>query len=149
MRALIQRVAKASVSINGQVYSTIGKGLLIFLGICDGDTIKQVEYLAGKCLAMRIFTDENDKMNLSLTDVDGSLLIVSQFTLYGDCRKGRRPSFIQAAKPTLAIPLYEHFIMCCKNSGIPVKTGEFGADMQVDLLNDGPVTLWMDTADMM
>ena len=121
---------------------------LVLLGITDGDTVDDAVYLADKTVKMRVFTDENDKMNRSLADVGGGLLIVSQFTLYGDCRKGNRPSFTNAARPETAIPLYEAFIARCRESGLPVETGEFGADMKVDLLNDGPVTLWMDTKDM-
>ncbi len=149
MRALIQRVSRANVTIDGKIHGEIGRGLLVLLGICEGDTAAHAEYLADKCVGLRIFTDENDKMNLSLSDVDGGLLIVSQFTLYGDCRKGKRPSFINAARPETAIPLYEHFIERCKQSGRPVGTGAFGADMQVELVNDGPVTLWLDTEEIM
>ena len=124
------------------------QGFLVLLGITDGDTEDDAVYLADKTVKMRVFTDENDKMNRSLADVGGGLLIVSQFTLYGDCRKGNRPSFTGAARPETAIPLYEAFIARCRESGLPVETGEFGADMKVELLNDGPVTLWMDTKDM-
>ena len=106
------------------------------------------DYLADKCVGLRIFTDENDKMNLSCADVGGGLLVVSQFTLYGDCRKGKRPNFMRAARPETAIPLYERFLQRCRASGLPVETGEFGADMKVSLVNDGPVTIWMDTAEM-
>ena len=120
----------------------------MLLGITDGDTEDDAVYLADKTVKMRVFTDENDKMNRSLANVGGGLLIVSQFTLYGDCRKGNRPSFTGAARPETAIPLYEAFIARCRESGLPVETGEFGADMKVELLNDGPVTLWMDTKDM-
>ena len=148
MRVVIQRVRQAAVSIGGRIRGEIGHGLLILLGVQEGDTEEQVKYLADKCLGLRIFTDENDKMNLSVGDVGGSLLIISQFTLYGDCRKGKRPSFVKAARPEQAIPLYESFIRHCKDSGLAVQTGEFGADMQVELLNDGPVTSWMDTEEM-
>lgn len=148
MRALIQRVTHASVTIDGQVNGAIQQGLVILLGICEGDTQADADYLADKCVGLRIFTDTADKMNLSCADVQGSLLIVSQFTLYGDCRKGKRPNFMRAARPQTAIPLYERFITRCKQSGIPVQTGVFGADMQVELVNDGPVTIWMDTAEM-
>ena len=134
MRALVQRVSHASVTIDGRIHGRIGQGFLVLLGITDGDTVDDAVYLADKTVKMRVFTDENDKMNRSLADVGGGLLIVSQFTLYGDCRKGNR--------------LYEAFIARCRESGLPVETGEFGADMKVDLLNDGPVTLWMDTKDM-
>lgn len=148
MRALVQRVSRASVSIDGVVHGQIGQGFLVLLGITDGDTVEDAFYLADKTVKMRVFTDENDKMNRSLTDIGGSILIVSQFTLYGDCKKGNRPSFTAAARPETAIPLYEAFIARCRESGLTVETGQFGADMQVDLCNDGPVTLWMDTAQM-
>ena len=138
----------ASVTIDGRIHGQIGQGFLVLLGITDGDTVDDAVYLADKTVKMRVFTDENDKMNRSLADVGGGLLIVSQFTLYGDCRKGNRPSFTNAARPETAIPLYEAFIARCRESGLPVETGEFGADMKVELLNDGPVTLWMDTKDM-
>lgn len=148
MRALIQRVSRASVTIDGAVHGAIGRGFLVLLGVTEGDTEADARYLADKCVGLRVFTDENDKMNLSLADVGGGLLIVSQFTLYGDCSHGRRPSFTAAARPDTAIPLYEAFVARCRESGLPVETGEFGADMKVELLNDGPVTLWMDTAQM-
>lgn len=148
MRVVVQRVSRASVSIDGAVHGAIGQGLLILLGICEGDSEVQADYLADKCVGLRIFIDENDKMNLSVADVGGSLLVVSQFTLYGDCRKGKRPSFVRAARPEQAIPLYEHFIARCRAAGLPVETGSFGADMQVELLNDGPVTILMDTEEM-
>lgn len=148
MRAVIQRVSYARVTIEGKVHGEIGKGFLILLGVCEGDTEAEAVYLADKCTGLRVFTDENDKMNLPLADVGGEMLIISQFTLYGDCRKGKRPSFIRAARPELAVPLYETFLARCRASGIPVKTGEFGADMKVELLNDGPVTILMDTEEM-
>lgn len=148
MRALIQRVSRASVTIEGEVRGKIGRGFLVLLGVTEGDTEADAKYLADKCVGLRVFTDENDKMNLSLADIGGGLLIVSQFTLYGDCKHGRRPSFTAAARPDTAIPLYEAFVARCRESGLPVETGEFGADMKVELLNDGPVTLWMDTAEM-
>ena len=148
MRALIQRVARASVTIDGAVHGSIGQGFLVLLGITDGDTADDAVYLADKVVRLRVFTDDDNKMNRSLADVGGGILIVSQFTLYGDCKKGNRPSFTAAARPETAIPLYETFIARCRESGLPVETGEFGADMKVDLLNDGPVTLWMDTAQM-
>ncbi len=148
MRALIQRVKSASVTIDGAVNGEIQQGLLILLGIHGDDTLDDVKYLADKCVGLRIFTDENDKMNLSCADIGGGLLIVSQFTLYGDCRKGKRPSFTAAARPDHAIPLYEAFLARCAQSGLPVAHGEFGADMQVTLVNDGPVTLWLDTAEL-
>lgn len=148
MRAVVQRVTHASVTIDGQVHGKIDNGLMILLGIREGDTEAEVDYLADKCMGQRIFSDENDKMNLSVRDVGGSLLIISQFTLYGDCKKGNRPSFTRAARPEAAIPLYERFIARCRDSGIKVETGEFGADMKVELLNDGPVTIVMDTEEM-
>lgn len=148
MRALIQRVREASVTIDGQVHGRIAQGLVIFLGVCEGDTQREVDYLAEKCVGLRIFTDENDKMNLSCADVKGAILIVSQFTLYGDCKKGKRPNFMRAARPEAAMPLYAGFVARCQQSGLPVETGKFGADMQVALVNDGPVTIWMDTAEM-
>lgn len=148
MRALVQRVSRASVTIDGKVHGAIDKGFLVLLGITEGDTEANARYLADKCVGLRVFTDENDKMNRSLADVGGGLLVVSQFTLYGDCSHGRRPSFIAAARPDTAIPLYECFVSRCRESGLPVETGEFGAHMEVELLNDGPVTLWMDTAEM-
>ena len=148
MRALVQRVSRASVTIDGRVHGAIEKGFLVLLGVTEGDTEADARYLADKCVGLRVFTDENDKMNLALADVGGGLLIVSQFTLYGDCSHGRRPSFVAAARPDLAIPLYETFVARCRESGLPVETGEFGAHMEVELLNDGPVTLWLDTAEM-
>ena len=148
MRALIQRVKRASVTINSQITGKINEGLLIFLGVGEDDTEKQVQYLVEKCTGLRIFTDEQDKMNLSVKDIKGDILIVSQFTLYGDCKKGKRPSFVRAARPETAIPLYESFIAHCKNTGLNVQTGEFGADMQIELVNDGPVTIWLDTEEM-
>jgi len=148
MRAVVQRVTQASVTVDGELLGRIGKGLLILLGVADGDTRELTEKMADKICRLRIFEDENGKTNLSLADVGGELLVISQFTLYADCRKGNRPSFTNAARPETAIPLYEAFIARCRESGLPVETGEFGADMKVDLLNDGPVTLWMDTKDM-
>lgn len=148
MKLVIQRVTEASVNINGEETRSIGRGFVVLIGITEGDTRQDVEYLASKCVSLRVFTDETDKMNLALQDIGGELLLISQFTLYGDCRKGNRPNFMKAAKPDVAKPLYEHFIEECKKSGIPVQTGEFGADMQVRLCNDGPVTILMDTAEM-
>lgn len=148
MRAVIQRVEKASVSIGGAVCGKIGQGFLVLLGVTEGDTVEDAHYLADKTIKLRVFTDENDKMNLSLADIGGGLLIVSQFTLYGDCKKGNRPSFTGAARSDTAIPLYEAFVARCRASGLPVATGRFGADMAVSLVNDGPVTLIMDTVQM-
>lgn len=148
MRAVVQRVSHASVSIDGAVHAAIDRGLLVLLGVSEEDTEENALYLADKCAGLRIFTDENDKMNLSVSDVGGSLLVISQFTLYGDCRRGKRPSFVRAARPERAIPLYEAFAARCAQSGVPVQTGVFGADMQVELLNDGPVTILLDTDEM-
>ena len=148
MRALIQRAKNASVTIDGAVHGQISRGLLILLGVCEGDTEADADYLADKCVGLRIFTDDNDKMNLSCADVGGGLLVVSQFTLYGACRRGKRPSFVRAARPETAVPLYERFLARCRASGLPVATGVFGADMQVALVNDGPVTIWLDTAEL-
>lgn len=140
MKAVIQRVKKASVTINNELFSEIGQGILVLLGVEKNDTLEQAEYLADKIVNLRIFEDENEKMNFSLADIEGEMLIVSQFTLAGDCKKGKRPSFDTAAKPDTAIPLYEKFIELVKNQNIPVKTGVFGAMMDVSLINDGPVT---------
>ena len=145
MRAVLTRVKHASVTIDGKVHGQIGEGFLILLGVTHEDTEAQAVKLADKLTGLRIFEDENDKMNRSLEDVKGQLLIVSQFTLYGNCKKGRRPEFLAAARPEVAIPLYEHFVQCCRDKGIHVETGEFGAHMQVESLNDGPLTLVVDT----
>lgn len=146
MRALIQRVSQASVTINGKLKSSITTGILIFLGIEDADDISDIEWLAKKITNLRIFPDENDVMNKSVLDVAGEPLVVSQFTLHASTKKGNRPSYIKAAKPDVAIPLYRQFCLELeKHLGKPVKTGEFGADMKVELLNDGPVTIWFDT----
>lgn len=145
MRVVVQRVKKASVSIDGEVYNKINSGFLVLLGISSTDSKQDVDYLVKKVCNLRIFSDENDKMNLSLKDTKGELLIISQFTLYGDCTQGNRPSFIQAAKPDIAIPLYEYFIEECKKQIEIVKTGSFGKDMKVELLNDGPVTIIIDS----
>ena len=147
MKAVLTRVSSASVSIDGRVCGQIGRGFLILLGIGPNDTPKSCRKLAEKAVSLRIFTDENDKMNQSLSDVGGELLVVSQFTLYGDCRKGRRPSFTGAAAPELAVPLYEQFLADCAQLGFPPQHGAFGADMQVSSVNDGPVTLILDTDD--
>jgi D-tyrosyl-tRNA(Tyr) deacylase len=146
MRALIQRVTSASVTINGQTSGQIDPGLLILLGIEDADTTEDINWLCGKISRLRIFSDEDGLMNRSVTDVNGGLLVVSQFTLYGSTKKGNRPSFIRSAKPPVAIPLYEQFVKTLGEvAGRPVETGEFGADMQVALVNDGPVTIWIDS----
>ena len=142
MRALIQRVSSASVAIDGEVNGSVNQGLLILLGVTHTDTENDALYLAEKIANLRIFCDEQDKMNLSLLDINGEALVISQFTLYGDCRKGRRPGFSDAARPELADPLYERFIALLKEQGVKkVDTGRFGADMKVALVNDGPVTL--------
>lgn len=145
MRTVVQRVSSASVTVDGNVIGKINKGFLVLLGIKSTDTKQDVDYMVKKVINLRIFRDENDKMNLSLKDVNGELLIVSQFTLYGDASGGNRPSFIEAAKPDIAIPLYEYFISECKKQINVVQTGEFGADMKVELLNDGPVTIIMES----
>ena len=144
MRAVLTRVNSASVAIDGQVVGKIGKGFLILLGVGPNDTEKECRYLAEKALGLRIFTDENDKMNLGLDAVGGEVLVVSQFTLYADT-SSRRPGFSGAAKPDLAIPLYERFMAHCRERGFDVQHGEFGADMQVYSQNDGPVTILFDT----
>lgn len=149
MKAVVTRVNSASVSIDGQLHGAIGKGFLILLGIGPEDTPALCRKLAEKILGLRVFRDENDKMNLSLADVGGSVLVVSQFTLYGDCKKGRRPSFTGAAAPDVAIPLYELFLTECEKAGFPPQHGQFGADMQVSSVNDGPVTLILDTDELM
>ena len=141
MKLVIQRVKEASVKVEGNIVGKIDNGFLVLIGIKKGDTIEQADYLAKKLCNLRIFTDENDKMNLSLKEVNGKLLIVSQFTLYGDCTQGNRPSFIEAARPEEAIPLYEYFCNQCQSNNIEVQKGIFGADMKVELLNDGPVTI--------
>lgn len=148
MRALVQRVRHASVTIDGKTHGKIETGYLVFLGITHTDTEAQSIYLADKVQKLRVFEDEDGKMNRSLQEVGGAVLVVSQFTLYGNCKKGNRPSFIEAAGPDVAIALYEAFLTRCREGGLAVQTGEFGADMQVNLINDGPVTLWMDTDDM-
>ena len=145
MRAVLQRVKFASVTVDGEVIGKIPGGLLVLLGIKTSDTEKELDWMVKKIAGLRIFTDENGKMNKSVQDVGGEMLVVSQFTLYGDCVKGRRPGFTDAARPDLAIPLYEKFVEKTKKMGINVETGEFGADMKVELLNDGPVTLVVDS----
>ena len=145
MRAVLTRVKHASVTIDGKVHGQIGEGFLILLGITHEDTEAQAVKLADKLTGLRIFEDENGKMNRGLDEVKGELLIVSQFTLYGNCKKGRRPEFLAAARPEVAIPLYEKFVELCRAKGFHTETGEFGADMQVDSLNDGPLTLVVDT----
>ena len=145
MRAVIQRAKTASVSVNGEKIAHIDQGLVIFLGVADGDTVEDVDYLANKIVGLRIFEDEEGKMNKSVQDVEGALLIVSQFTLLGDVRKGRRPSFIQAAPPKQAESLYEKLVEVCKEKVDIVKKGQFQAEMLVTILNDGPVTILLDS----
>jgi D-tyrosyl-tRNA(Tyr) deacylase len=146
MKALIQRVKEASVTINGQIYGSIGNGLLILLGVGVDDDVSDAAKLASRIPKLRIFNDENGLMNLSCSDADGEYLVISQFTLLADSRKGNRPSYIQAARPEQAVPLYEMFVSTLKaESGKEIKTGVFGADMKVALINDGPVTIMMDT----
>ncbi|MBR6792134.1 MAG: D-tyrosyl-tRNA(Tyr) deacylase [Ruminococcus sp.] len=141
MRVVLQRVTSASVTVDGNVCGKIGKGYLVLLGVGEGDTEADCRRLADKIINLRIFADENDKINLSLEQVGGELLVVSQFTLYADCRKGNRPNFIQAVKPDIAEKLYEYFAEYCRSKGKHVETGIFGADMKVELVNDGPFTV--------
>ncbi len=141
MKLVIQRVANATVKVDGEIIGQIEKGFLVLVGIKQGDTTEQADSLIKKLCNLRVFEDENNKMNLSIKDINGKLLIVSQFTLYADCKKGNRPSFIEAARPEEAEPLYEYFKQGCRNEGIEVQSGKFGADMKVSLLNDGPVTI--------
>lgn len=146
MRVVIQRVSRASVTVDEKVTGAINGGLLVFVGIEDADGPEDLEWLSAKIVQMRIFNDAAGVMNLSLQDVNGDLLLVSQFTLHASTKKGNRPSYIQASKPPVAIPLYEQFIARLeKDLGKPIQTGVFGADMKVELINDGPVTIWMDT----
>ena len=149
MRAVLTRVTSASVTIDGEVVGSIGKGFLILLGVGPEDDETHCRYLAEKALGLRVFEDENGKMNLGLEAVGGQVLVVSQFTLYGNCRKGRRPSFVGAAGPELGNQLYEKFLSICEELGYPPQHGEFGADMQVESVNDGPVTLILDTQQLM
>ena len=149
MRVVLTRVTSASVAIDGQTVGSIGRGFLILLGVGPNDTEKECRYLAEKALGLRIFEDENGKMNLGLDAIGGQVLVVSQFTLYGNCRKGRRPSFAEAAGPQLGNELYEKFLEVCAELGYPPQHGQFGADMQVASVNDGPVTLILDTDQLM
>ena len=145
MRTVIQRVSRAQVSIEGKTKGSIHKGLVVFLGVSANDNKKDLQWLAEKIVHLRVFEDDTGKMNRSLTDIKGEMLIISQFTLYGDCRKGRRPGFSGAAPPIIAEPYYQEFVQEMRNKGIQVATGTFQADMQVELINDGPVTLLLDS----
>lgn len=148
MRAVVQRVDKAKVTVDGKIVGEISRGLMVLVGVVEGDTEKNVQYLADKVTGLRIFEDEAEKMNLSVKDIGGEILSVSQFTLYGDCRKGKRPSFDKAAKPETAIVLYEKFNELCRQQNIKVETGVFGAHMLVELANNGPVTILLDSSKM-
>ena len=146
MRAVIQRVSEASVTVDGNITGSIKNGLLVFIGIEDADTTEDIEWLSGKIVNLRIFNDDNGVMNINIKDIDGGILLVSQFTLHASTKKGNRPSYIKASKPEIAIPLYENMIVQLeKDLGKKIGTGVFGADMKVRLLNDGPVTIWFDT----
>ncbi|WP_112181448.1 MULTISPECIES: D-aminoacyl-tRNA deacylase [Paraliobacillus] len=147
MRAVIQRVNHASVSVKGEQVGEIGRGLMVLLGVTHEDTLKDADYLVQKIIHLRIFEDNSEKMNLSVKDIEGSILSVSQFTLFGDCRKGRRPNFMGAAKPDQAKECYDYFNQSIKNTGIHIETGLFGAMMDIDMVNNGPVTLILDSKD--
>lgn len=144
MRVLLQRAARAEVSVESTVIGRIDRGVVLFVGFTHTDSEEQLVWMADKIVGLRIFPDDEDKMNRSIADVAGAVLVVSQFTLYGDASKGRRPSFVDAARPDVAVPLYERFIALLRERNVPVESGAFGATMQVELLNDGPVTLWLD-----
>jgi D-tyrosyl-tRNA(Tyr) deacylase len=144
MRVLLQRVSRAEVRIGDRVAGRIGRGFLLLVGLTHGDGEDDLVWMADKIVGLRLFADADDKMNLALADVGGALLVVSQFTLYGDASRGRRPSFVDAARPETAIPLYERFVALLRERGAAVETGEFGAMMDVELVNDGPVTLWLE-----
>ncbi|MGL5634446.1 MAG: D-aminoacyl-tRNA deacylase [Sarcina sp.] len=145
MRAIVQRVKSSKVMVDDSIVGSINNGFNVLIGIKKGDTIEDLKYIKDKIVNLRVFTDENDKMNLSLQDVEGELLLISQFTLYGDCRKGRRPNFMEALGGDEAKELYEIFVQMCKDEGIKVETGVFGAHMQVYIENDGPVTLMLES----
>src|SRR5436189_228863 len=144
MRVVVQRVSRAEVRIGDRVAGHIARGLLLLVGLRASDTEAELVWMAEKIVGLRLFADAESKMNLALADVDGALLVVSQFTLYGDASKGRRPSFVDVARPEVAIPLYERFLSLLRERGAPVESGEFGAMMDVELVNDGPVTLWLE-----
>jgi len=146
MRVLLQRVSRAEVRVDQRVTGRIGAGFCLLVGFTHTDTLAQSTWMADKVAGLRLFTDAEGKMNLGLAEVGGAVLVVSQFTLYGDAEKGRRPSFVDAARPEVAIPLYEGFVRLLRERGLTVETGEFGAMMAVDLVNDGPVTLWLERA---
>jgi len=145
MRAVVQRVKEGSVEIKEKEIGKIEQGLVVLLGVGQNDTAKDAEYIAGKIINLRIFEDKEGKMNLSLKNINGQILVISQFTLYGDCKKGRRPSFISAALPDKAVKLYEYFVRCIKNYNLKVETGQFQAMMLVKIFNDGPVTIFLDS----
>lgn len=145
MRAVVQRVKEASVTVDNQIVGKISKGLLVFLGVGEEDTETDLTYTVEKTIGLRIFPDDNDKMNLSVQEIKGEILVISQFTLYGDVRKGKRPSFTKSAHPDIGIRFYEDYISKIKEAGIIVKSGEFGAHMDIDLVNDGPVTILIDS----
>lgn len=149
MRAVVQRVSQASVAVDGTTVGAIGRGFLVLLGVTHTDGQTEAQWLARKIAGLRLFEDDAGKMNLGLADVSAGLLVVSQFTLYGDARRGRRPGFVDAARPEQAEPLINYFVDQVRREGLPVETGQFRAHMQVALINDGPVTLWLDTADLM
>lgn len=144
MRVLLQRVARAEVRVGERITGSIGRGFVLLVGFTHSDSTAHVDWMVDKVIGLRVFPDDDDKMNRSLADVEGALLVVSQFTLYGDSVKGRRPSFIDAARPEQAVPLYEQFVAALRDRGVKTETGEFGASMQVELVNDGPVTLWLE-----
>lgn len=144
MKLVVQRVKNANVSIENNIVGKINQGFVVLLGVSNEDTKENADYLVKKLLNLRVFSDNDDKMNLSIKDIEGELLIVSQFTLYANCKKGNRPSFIEAAKPEHAKQLYEYFINECRKENLNVQTGEFGADMQIELINDGPVTILLE-----
>lgn len=146
MRAVFQRVYEASVTVDGEVVGAIGKGALLLVGVTHEDTEKEAKWLASKIAGLRVFSDSEDRMNLSVKDIEGGLLVVSNFTLYGNASHGRRPEFTAAARPEVAKPLFDTFVRLLKEEGVPVETGVFGADMTVSMQGNGPVTLWIDTA---